>query len=118
MTKVFHQGRVYRLKLDINDNVGALTFKSGAVILERRHGSTFRTVDLYSARYIKQSLKTPTKLLAPLFIRSELLKCDLAASTTPSTRSFSETSDDEPVYDGCGDPPEALEPLPMRADIN
>ena len=117
MTKVFHQGRAYRLKLEIKDDVGALTFKSGAVILKRRRGSTFCTVDMYNAMYIKKCLKTPTKLLAPIFIRSELLKCDLAASTAPSTRSLSETSD-EPEYDSIGEPPEALEPLPMRAEIN
>ena len=113
MTKVVHKGCTYRLKLDIKDDVGALTFKSGAIILKRRRGSTFSTVDLYNARYIKQSLKNPTKLLAPIFIRSELLKC--TASTTPSTRSFSETSD-EPEYDSIDEPPEALEPLPARTD--
>ena len=117
MTKVFHQGRAYRLKLEIKDDVGALTFKSGAVILKRRRGSTFCTVDMYNAMYIKKCLKTPTKLLAPIFIRSELLKCEVAASATASTHSFSQSSD-ECEYSEIGDPPEALEPLRLCTEIN
>ena len=95
MTTIHHKGQCFKVSLELKDNIGALKFKSGAVILTRRYDSTYETVGLIESQHIRKQIPKRPKLLAPPFIFSQLKQAEALSSSRTSSPTPDTTQADD-----------------------